>query len=120
MNDFVGVDNHGNALNHVSDQHVDFSNNNKIVIDGPVAREIVDESNIPFRRSTRQRYPSPRYSPNQYVLLYQWGRTWMLWRGYGIWAQGLIDWSHARSDEVSASEQQLYVSKITLGNESFL
>ena len=69
VHDVVGFDNHGDAQNHVSNQHVDVDNNNDIVIDDPVAHEVVDESNIPLRRSTRQRFPSSRYSPNEYVLL---------------------------------------------------
>ena len=47
----------------------DVHNNNDIVIDDPVAHEVVDESNIPLQRSTRQRFPSSRYSPKEYVLL---------------------------------------------------
>ena len=69
VRDVVGFDNHGDTQNHVSNQHVDVDNNNDIVIDDPVANEVVDESNIPLRRSTRQRFPSSRYSPNEYVLL---------------------------------------------------
>ena len=69
MHDVVGLDNHGDAQNHVSNQHVDVDNNNNIVIDDPVAHEVVDESNIPLRRSTRERFSSSRYSPNEYVLL---------------------------------------------------
>ena len=69
MHDIVGFDNHDDAQNHVSNQHVDVDNNNGIVIDDPVALEVVDKSNIPLWRSTRQRFPSARYSPNLYVLL---------------------------------------------------
>ena len=69
MHDVIGFDNHGDAQNHVSNQHVDVDNNNDIVIDDPVAHEVVDKSNIPLRRSTRQHFPSSRYSPNEYVLL---------------------------------------------------
>ena len=54
MHDIVGFDNHDDAQNHVSNQHVDVDNNNDIVIDDPVAHEVVDGSNIPLRRSTRQ------------------------------------------------------------------
>ena len=53
VHDVIGFDNHGDAQNHVSNQHVDVDNNNDIVIDDPVAHEVVDESNIPLRRSTR-------------------------------------------------------------------
>ena len=69
VHDVVGIDNHGDAQNHVSNQQVDVNNNNDIVIDDPVAHEVVDESNISLRRSTRQRFPSSRYSTNEYVLL---------------------------------------------------
>ena len=48
MHDVVGFDNHGDAQNHVSNQHVDVDNNNDIVIDDPVSHEVVDESNIPL------------------------------------------------------------------------
>ena len=54
VHDVIGFDNHGDAQNHVSNHHVDVDNNNDIFIDDPVAHEIVDESNIPIRRSTRQ------------------------------------------------------------------
>ena len=43
--------------------------NNDIVIEDPLAREVVHELNIPIRRPTRQRVPSHHYSPNEYVLL---------------------------------------------------
>ena len=43
VHDVVGFDNHGDAHNHVSNQHVDVYNNNDIVIDDPVAHEVVDE-----------------------------------------------------------------------------
>ena len=46
VHDVVGIDNHGDTLNHASNQHVHVDNNNDIVIDNPVAHEIVDESNI--------------------------------------------------------------------------
>ena len=69
VHDVVRFDNDGDAQNHVLNQHVDVDNNNDIVIDDPVAHEVVDESNIPLWRSTRQRYPSSHYSPNEYVLL---------------------------------------------------
>ena len=65
MHDVVGFDNHGDTQNHVSNKHVYVDNNN----DDHVAHEVVDESNILPRRSTRQRFPSSRYSPNEYVLL---------------------------------------------------
>ena len=54
MHDVVGLDGHGDAHNYVSDQHVDVDNNNDIVIDNPVAHEIVDESNISLWKSKRQ------------------------------------------------------------------
>ena len=38
--------------NHVSNQHVDVDNNNHIVIDDPVAHEVVDKSNISLQWST--------------------------------------------------------------------
>ena len=66
VHDVVGFDNHSDTQNHVLNQHVDVDNNNDIVIDNPVAHEVMDESNIPLRRSTRQRFPSSR---NEYVLL---------------------------------------------------
>ena len=69
VHDVVGLDGHGDAHNYVSDQHVDVDNNNDIVIDDHVAHEVVDKSNIMLRRSTRQWFPSSRYSPNEYVLL---------------------------------------------------
>ena len=50
-------------------QHVGVDNNNDIVIDDLVAHEVVDESNISLRKSTRQWFPSSRYSRNEYVLL---------------------------------------------------
>ena len=53
MHDVVGLDNHYDAHNHVSHQHVSVDNNNDIVIDDHVAHEVVDESNIPLQRSTR-------------------------------------------------------------------
>ena len=73
MHNVVGFDNHGDAQNHVSNQLVDVDNNNDIIIDDPVAHEVVDESNVPLRRSTRQRFPSSCYSPNEYVLLFAGG-----------------------------------------------
>ena len=69
MHDVVGFDNHGDAQNHLSNQHVDVDNNSDIVIDDRVAYEVVNESNIPLRWSIRQRFPSSRYLPNEYVLL---------------------------------------------------
>ena len=54
MHDIVGFDNHDDAQNHVSNQHVDVDNNNDIVIDNPVAHEIVDESYILLWKSNRQ------------------------------------------------------------------
>ena len=69
MHDVIGLDYHDDTHNHVSNQHDDVDNNNDIVIYDPPAHEVVDESNIPLRRSTRQRFPSSRYSPNEYVLL---------------------------------------------------
>ena len=56
VHDVVGFDNDGDAQNHVLNQHVDVDNNNDIVIDNHVAYEVVDELNIPPRRSTRQRF----------------------------------------------------------------
>ena len=53
VHDIVGFDNHGDAQNHVSNKHVDVDNNNDIVIDDPFAHEVIDESNISLRRSTR-------------------------------------------------------------------
>ena len=53
VHDVVGFDYHGDAQNHVSNQHVDVDTNNDIVIYDPVAHEVVDESNIPLQRSTR-------------------------------------------------------------------
>ena len=52
VHDVVGFNNQGDAQNHVSNQHVYVDNNNDIVIDDPVAHEVVDESNIPLRKST--------------------------------------------------------------------
>ena len=42
VHDVVGIDNNGDAQNHVSNQHGDVDNNNDIVIDDPVAHEVVD------------------------------------------------------------------------------
>ena len=53
MYDVVGLDNHGNSQNLVSNQHVNFDNNNDIVIDNPLSYEVLDELNILLRKSTR-------------------------------------------------------------------
>ena len=53
VHDVVGLDNHGDAQNYLSNQHVDVDNNNDIFIDDPIAHEVVDESNISLMRSTR-------------------------------------------------------------------
>ena len=54
VHDAVGLYNHGDAQNYVSSEHVDVENNNDIVIDNPVAHEIVDESYILLWKSNRQ------------------------------------------------------------------
>ena len=46
VHDVVGLYNHGSIGNHVSNQHVDVDNNNDIVINVPVAHEVVDESKV--------------------------------------------------------------------------
>ena len=53
MHDFVGLDDHCNSQIHVSNQHISVNNNNDVVIDDPLAHELVDESNISFRKSIR-------------------------------------------------------------------
>ena len=53
MHDVVRLDVHGHIYNHESDQHVYVDNNNDIVIDDSLAHEVVDELNIPLRRSIR-------------------------------------------------------------------
>ena len=75
MHDVIGFDNHGDAQNHVLNQHVDVGNNKDIVIDDPFTLEVVDEINISFRTSTRQRVPSSSYSPNKYVLFTNGGES---------------------------------------------
>ena len=49
----LGLDDHGDTHDYVSNQHVDVDNNNDIGIDDPSADEIVNKSNILLRRSTR-------------------------------------------------------------------
>ena len=49
MHDVVGFDNHGDAQNHISNQHVDVDNNNDIVIDDLVAHEVVANQIFRFK-----------------------------------------------------------------------
>lgn len=67
--DVGGLDDRDEAQDHVRDQHVDIDNNNGGVINSPPVHKVVDEPNIPLRRSIRQRVPSSRYSSNEYMLL---------------------------------------------------
>ncbi|KAF3623962.1 Reticuline oxidase-like protein [Capsicum annuum] len=69
MHNISGIDNHGDAQNHVPNQHVDVDNDNDVVIGNALVQEVEDESNAPLRRSTRQHIPSSHYYPNEYVLL---------------------------------------------------
>ena len=63
VHDDFGLDNHGHAQNHVSNQHVDVDNNNDIVIDDPVVHEVVDKSNISLWRSTNNDFLPPFIQP---------------------------------------------------------
>ncbi|PHT34762.1 Germin-like protein 2-4 [Capsicum baccatum] len=48
---------------------VDVDNDNDVIVDNAPVQEVVDESNVLLRRSTRQHISSSHYSPNEYVLL---------------------------------------------------
>jgi len=65
-----------NDENHVDNEDGDHIQNDQDAIDAPVQNDVVgqqptviDAPESSLRRSTRERIPSSRYSPNEYVLL---------------------------------------------------
>ena len=68
VHDVVGLDNHGDAQNHVSNQHVDVYNNNDIAIDDNVAHEIMDRSIFQFEIPHESYFLPPVIDLDEYVL----------------------------------------------------